>query len=107
MQTYIVKLESPVFKSFRCQKAANSLDIDAKKKSIHELKIEADIKSDFSIGVIFGSSGSGKTSLAKQIFGDKCFNVKIDFDLPIIEQFPKEFTYDQCASLLSGIGLTS
>lgn len=107
MQTYKVRLESPVFQTFRCQRAANALDIDVSKKSIHELSIDADIKSDFNLGLIIGSSGSGKTTLAKSIAGEDCFKSPLDMDLPIIEQLPKEWSYDECAQALQGIGLTS
>lgn len=107
MQNYLVRLESEVFKTFRCQKAANSLDIDVEKKSVHELKITADINSKYNVGLIVGASGSGKTTLAKQIYGENCFNSDLKQDLPIIEQLPKELSYDECAAVLSGIGLTS
>jgi ABC-type lipoprotein export system ATPase subunit len=107
MQNYVVQLQSEVFKTFRCQKAADSLDIDTAKKSIHHLSVSADLKSHFNVGLIVGSSGSGKTTLAKQIFGKDCFNVSIDPALPVIEQFPKDWSYDDCASALNGIGLTS
>jgi len=33
------ELQSEVFNTFRCQAAANSLDIDVKKKSIHKLEV--------------------------------------------------------------------
>ena len=107
MQTYHVKLESPVSNSYRCKRAADSLDIDTEKKSIHELKIEADLKSPYNIGLIVGASGSGKTTLAKQIFGENCFETILDQSKPIIEQLPKELDYDSCASILAGVGLTS
>lgn len=107
MQTYRVKLEAEVFKTFRCQKAANSLDIDVKKKSIHELSIAADIESKFNVGLILGASGSGKTTLAKQIYGAECFQINIDPAKAVIDQFPEKWSYDECASSLQGIGLTS
>ena len=106
-QTYEVLLKSPVSTSFRCQKAANSLDIDTEKKSIHHLKIEADLKTPYNLGLIIGASGSGKTTLAKQIFGDDIFKNNLDETLPIIEQFPESMSYDDCAKLLNGVGLTS
>jgi len=102
-----VSLHSPVSDSFRCKKAANSLDIDVNKKSKHEFEISADIETPYNIGLIVGASGSGKTTLAKEIFGDDCFDFEYDDTKPVIEQFPEEFSYDECASLLSGIGLTS
>lgn len=107
MQNYVVDLQSEVFTTFRCQKAANSLDIDVKKKSKHHLQVSADLNSHFDIGLILGASGSGKTTLAKTIFGDDCFNSYIDLSKPIIDQFPENWTYDQCAEALCGIGLTS
>lgn len=107
MQTYHVRLQSEVSQSFRCQMAANSLDIDTEKKSLHEFSVTADLNSDFNVGLIVGASGSGKTTLAKQIFGDDCFKIDMDVSKPIIDQLPKELSYDQCAEILSGIGLTS
>ncbi len=107
LRRYHVRLESPVSTGFRCTRAANSLDIDPEKKSVHEFSVEADLESDFSVGLIVGASGSGKTTLARQIFSDEALVSKIKMDLPIIEQFPKEWSYDDCANALSGMGLTS
>lgn len=107
MQNYRLKLQSPVSTTFRCQKAANSLDIDTEKKAIHEFSVDADLTKDFNIGLIVGASGSGKTTLAKHIYGDNCFNFVVDESLPVIDQFPESMSYDECATMLSGIGLTS
>ena len=99
MQTYNVILKSEVSKTYLCKRAADSLDIDAEKKSVHSLSITADLKTDYNVGLIIGASGSGKTTLAKQIFGDDCFKIVLNEKLPILEQFPKNYTYDQCADL--------
>lgn len=101
-------LESEVSKGFRCKMAADSLDIDVEKKSVHHLRIEnINIKEDWNVGVIYGASGSGKTTLAKQLFGPDCMLAVLDESKPIIEQFPKEMSYEDCAAVLGGIGLTS
>ena len=107
MQTYVVDLQSAVSTSFRCQKAANSLDIDVEKKSRHHLEVKADLKSPYNIGCIIGASGSGKTTLAKTIWGQDCFKELLDPSRPIIEQFPEEWSYDDCAVALGAMGLTS
>lgn len=104
---YSVKLQSPVATSFRCVKAANSMDIDQTKKSIHELHVHADITSPFNVGLIVGSSGSGKTTLAKQIYGNDAFVSMLRDETPVIDQFPESMSYDDCANLLAGVGLTS
>jgi ABC-type ATPase with predicted acetyltransferase domain len=107
MKQYNVELQSEISKSFRCQKAADSLDIDVSKKSIHKLNIEADIDTDYSIGLIIGASGSGKTTLAKHLYGQDCFKEYLDVSKPVIDQFPTDFKYEQCAEILTGVGLTS
>jgi len=106
MQNYSVKLESEVATSFRCTMAANSLDIDVKKKSIHELKIKADLQTDWNVGLIVGSSGSGKTTLAKTIFGNDCFDFEVNESQPVLDQFPESWSYEQCQNSLNGIGLS-
>lgn len=106
--TVEVTLQSAISNSFRCKLAADSLDIDVKKKSLHHLKIDnIKLPDDWTIGLIYGSSGSGKTSLAKKIFGNDIFKTVLNEDKPIIEQFPEEYNYEKCAAILNGIGLTS
>jgi energy-coupling factor transporter ATP-binding protein EcfA2 len=107
VQTYHVRLESPVSKGYRCKRAADSLDIDAEKKSVHELTVQADVEAPYNVGLIVGASGSGKTTLAKRMFGDDCFRAALDESKPVIEQFPKDLDYEACAAILSGVGLTS
>ena len=107
MQNFKLTLASPVATSFRATKAANSLDIDAEKKSIHNFEVQADLTTPFNIGLIVGASGSGKTTLAKHIYGDKCFVELLDMAQPVIDQFPESMSYDECAAMLCGVGLTA
>lgn len=107
MQDYELTLQSEPSNTFRCIKAAQSVDLDIKKKLTHHLKIKADIDSPFNVGLIVGASGSGKTTLTKQIFGQDCFDEILDLERPVIEQFPKEWTYEDCAKALTGAGLSS
>jgi len=103
-----VILQSPVSTGFRCKLACDSLDIDVNKKSIHKLKIEnINIPDEWNVGVIYGASGSGKTTLAKKLFGEDCFHSVIKDSTPIIEQLPESFNYEDCATALNEIGLTS
>jgi ABC-type dipeptide/oligopeptide/nickel transport system ATPase subunit len=103
-----IKLQSEVFNSFRCQVAANSLDIDVKKKSTHNLKIDnINIPNDWNIGLIYGASGSGKTTTVTELFGKDVFEIIIDDEKSIIDQLPSDLSYEECASMLNGIGLNS
>lgn len=107
LTAYRVRLESPVATSFRCVRAADSLDIDTAKKSVHEITVEADIESPWALGVIVGASGSGKTTLARQLWGADSLREILDPAVPVIDQFPEDWEYDRCAAALSGVGLTS
>lgn len=107
MQAYHVKLEHPVSTSFRCQRAADSLDIDTSAKSVHEFNVAAEIDTPYNVGLIVGASGSGKTTLADQVWGAGAMASALDLARPVIEQFPEDWTYDQCVGALTGMGLTS
>lgn len=110
-KTVEVILTSPASESFRCKMAANSLDIDVKKKLTHHLKIQnVDLEGHFNIGLILGASGSGKTTFAQKAFGSlfpDLFDSLVKPDLPIIDQFPTDLSYEDCANLLTGVGLNS
>jgi energy-coupling factor transporter ATP-binding protein EcfA2 len=107
VQNFKLTLASPVATSFRATKAANSLDIDSQKKSIHHFEVQADLTTPFNIGLIVGASGSGKTTLAKHIYGNECFKEVLDISQPVIDQFPEAMSYDECAAMLCGVGLTA
>ena len=106
MQNYELTLESAVSKSFRCTKAANSVDLDVEKKATHHFKVQADIEKPYNVGLIVGASGSGKSTLAEHIWGEGCFQTLLKDDLPIIEQLPETLSYNECVSVLGGVGLT-
>lgn len=107
-KTINITLESDVCKSFRCQCAANSLDIDVKKKNTHHLEIKnVKLPDNWNIGLVVGSSGSGKTTTIKHLFGNDVFDCNIDEDRPIIDQLPESLSYEECAKMLTAIGLNS
>ena len=106
--TIEVTLQSPVSNNFRCKMACDALDIDVQKKSVHHLRIEnVKIPENWNVALVYGASGSGKTSMINKLFGENVFKTVLNEDEPIINQLPKELKYDECAAILSGIGLNS
>lgn len=106
MQDFVVNLASPPPSGFRSIKAAQSVDLNIDEKLVHQFRVKADIKTDFNIGLIIGASGSGKTTLAKQMFGEEVFETLLDLSRPVIEQFDKSMSYEDCVNALTGIGLS-
>jgi len=107
MQNYDLELTCQPSTGFRCIKAANSLDIDINKKLNHKFHVEADLETEYNIGLIVGASGSGKTTLAKHIWGEDCVKEILDKEKPVIEQLPEHYEYKDCVVALNGSGLTS
>lgn len=107
LKNYELILASPIATSFRATKAANSLDIDVNKKSKHHFKVSADLETPYNVGLVVGASGSGKTTLAKKVWGEERFKEILDPTKPVIDQFPEAYSYDECAAMLSGVGLTA
>lgn len=107
MQSFELTLEAKPSRSFRCQKAANSLDINIAEKLRHEFKVEADLETVYNVGLIVGASGSGKTTLAREIWGKDCFKELLNLKRTVIDQFPEGVSYDDCANMLAGVGLTA
>jgi ABC-type Mn2+/Zn2+ transport system ATPase subunit len=107
MQTYEVTLKCDPPTDFYCVKAANSVDLDIEKKLTHHLTIRADLDTPYNVGLIIGASGTGKTTLAKQIWGEDCFDALLKPDHAVISQFDDSYSYDERVAFLSGVGLAS
>lgn len=106
MQNYELVLKCPVSESFLAQKARGSVDLSDETKTWHKLSVaNCDTTTPWNIGLIVGASGSGKSTLAKHIYGDFDF-YQPDKTKAVIDQFPKEWSYDQVASQLNAIGLS-
>jgi hypothetical protein len=100
------ELISEPFETFRCIKAANSVDLNLSEKLKHYFKVECEFPELWNIGLIVGSSGSGKTTLAKYLYTEDCFSNLLKEDIPVLEQFDKKFSYDECAKYLCSVGLS-
>ena len=59
----------------------------------------------WNVGVIFGNSGSGKTSIAKACFGD--FKKNVWNESAIIDNFDSKFSMDQITYILGSVGFNS
>lgn len=67
-----------------------------------------DLSGDWNIGVVVGASGSGKTSIGKQIFGEnKIVNLSKgwSYDKPIIDDIAPNRDFNIVTGLLASVGL--
>lgn len=94
-------------KSFRVQNIASTFDLqgtEMKKVIEGELDIE---NTPWSVGLIVGSSGSGKSSIARSLFGSKIiqeFQWKSD---SLLDDLPKTVSMEKIIEALSSVGFSS
>lgn len=90
-------------KTFRVSKIMADFDLKLEHSNEHFIgKIE--IPEKWNIGVIVGNSGTGKTTIASQIFGDK---LKNDFEYTnksVIDDMPKECDIETICRMFYVVG---
>ncbi|WP_286913213.1 hypothetical protein [Flavobacterium sp. UBA4197] len=102
-----VNHSSKNFSSFRAQKVKSLFNAENGHEWKHtaELPIEGQ---DWQIGLIVGSSGSGKTSIGKQIWPNEAIHDLYsgwDNNLPIVENIAPEKPLNEVTGALSAVGL--
>lgn len=109
MPKFDLTLKTEPTESFRSQRVAGMFDIDPSEKHL-EKHWHVDMpfeEMEWNVGLIVGSSGSGKTSIAKKAFGSQ-YKEPFDWDeRSIVDNFPKEMSVDAIIEHLSQVGLSS
>lgn len=106
-----IVLESKIVNDKYTQYLYDNYDIQNKELTKVEVPIPSmgDMKimneSDWNIMLICGKSGSGKSTILREIFGDVT-PIMYDYDKAVISQFPK-LSEEEACDLLSSIGLSS
>lgn len=100
---------SKIVDTFRTSSIKGQFDIP----NMEEVKTEFNVNlpcedKEWNIGLIVGSSGSGKTTIAKECFKDFFFFSGFKWDKPnLIDDFPKECSVNDIVEALASAGLVS
>lgn len=106
-----ITLESKFEVDNYCNYLFDHYDIQDKEKTVTEVPIpskedmEEMNKSDWNILLICGKSGSGKSTILREIYGD-VKPIEYDYSKCVISQFPR-YTEEEACDLLQSIGLSS
>ena len=106
-----IVLESNIVNDNYTQFLYDSYDIQNKEKTVTEVPIpskedmEAMNKDDWNILLICGKSGSGKSTILREVYGD-VKPIEYDYDKCVISQFPR-LSEEEACDLLSSMGLSS
>ena len=111
MSTKKITLESKIENDNYTQFLYDNYDIQNRDKTVTEVPIpskedmEAMKNDDWNILLICGKSGSGKSTILREIYGD-VKPIEYDYSKCVISQFPR-LTEEGVCDLLSSIGLAS
>lgn len=106
MPTFDIVRETEIAeKSFRVAQLYDQFDL--KDNTVKEMfSGNIDLPEDWNIGVIVGKSGTGKTTIAKELFGDGFCQSEYKAK-SVIDDFPKKVETKEVFSVLSSVGFSS
>jgi ABC-type lipoprotein export system ATPase subunit len=99
---------TPVEITPRVQQIQGIFDLPTEKVSKREWSFDFELPADWNVGLIVGSSGSGKSTIAHKVFGEHMV-AGFDWDekASVIDGFPKGLPVKDLSLLLSSVGFSS
>lgn len=83
-------------------------DVPPSEKSAETWTVNLDLPAEWNVGLIVGASGSGKTTVARELFGDNIISgFEWSNDKSLLDDFPKEMSIKDICNLLSSVGFSS
>ncbi len=108
MTKHTISVACPVPESFRVQQVAGMFDVPLEKKCTERFSVELPGRDEaWDVGLIVGPSGSGKSSVARECFGDVLAGIA-DWpeDKAVVDCFG-ELPMRQVVELLTAVGFSS
>ena len=108
----IIKLQTEITRTPRVMQLEGMFDLQAAEYSVTEIQNTIpDLSTrDWNVGLIVGPSGAGKTTVAREMFGDQLLQTEKmvwDNKSAVIDNFPKELAIREITEMLSSVGFSS
>lgn len=110
MPSFELVVESDYKETFRTSKVVGMFDVPLESKITKKWNVDIPIEDmDWNIGVIVGASGSGKTTIGKNLYKGKYFHTgfKWSKDKSFIDDFSEDFQVKEIVEALSKVGFSS
>jgi ABC-type lipoprotein export system ATPase subunit len=101
----IIKQVKPS-KTFRVASVIGKFDLQSE-NIVEHFKGDIDLPKNWQIGLIVGKSGTGKTTIAKQLFPESYITSYEYTKETVLDDMPKESSVDQITSAFNSVGFSS
>lgn len=99
---------SPIVRTARVMQVEGIFDVPPSQRSEERWSVDLDVTGEWNVGVIVGPSGAGKTTVARELFGDYLVGEwNWPDDKSILDGFPSGMSVKDIVALLSSVGFSS
>lgn len=107
MPSFDIVKHSEVKDSYRVQSVIGAFDLDVEKLD-ERFTGNIDIEGrEWNIGLIVGGSGTGKTTIARELFGDNIYAGMPYTNAAVIDDMPKKCTIQEIERMFTSVGFAS
>lgn len=106
MPSFDIVKETRAPKTFRVASVMGKFDLQSE-NVVERFTGEIPLKGDWQIGLIVGSSGTGKTTIARELFPD-AYVTQFEYkSASILDDMPKDRTVDEITQMFNSVGFSS
>jgi ABC-type lipoprotein export system ATPase subunit/GNAT superfamily N-acetyltransferase len=106
MPTFDIIKESKPSKTFRVASVIGKFDLQSE-NIVEHFKGDINLPEQWQVGLIVGKSGTGKTTIAKQLFPDSYITSYEYTKETVLDDMPKECSVEQITSAFNSVGFSS
>ena len=106
MQHFSIDKKNEVDKTFRVSKIMADFDVDSKHSNEH-FEGDFDLPEEWNVGIIVGKSGTGKTTIAKDMFGEELISGFEYKHKSVIDDMPKNKSVEDISKAFYSVGFGS
>lgn len=106
MPSFNIIRKTPVNNSYRVERILSDFDMSKDKGELH-IQGEIKIPDEWNVGLIYGASGTGKTTIIKELFPDAIIEEFTWGDNSFLDDFDKKIPFEEISKTLYAVGLGS
>lgn len=106
MPSFDIVKKIDIKETYRVARVLSDFDMDKSKGDVH-FKGEIEIPENWNVGLIYGASGTGKTTLVKELFPDAVVDEFSWGKGAFLDDFQKDIPFEEISKTLYAVGMGS